>query len=481
MEPPDMVTEDPRLTTFFQRAHRLALGCLAFHLLVCLAFAGPTGTWGLALGVGLPALFMPAWLALSYPAALLSRLVVAASSMVFTALIIQQTGGDMEAHFSFFVMMSVLVVYCDWRPIVASLLVIAAHHALFTILQGAGTGAAVWNDSRGPWGHFLVHGAVGTVQCVALSYLAVMLNRLVLGSFQVASLAQQISDGRLDNSAPQGVRGEMIDAMVNMQERLRGVVGRVQSAAHSVGGALAEIAQGATDLAARTEASASRTQQTNAEVQAFVNGSRETLAITNQAAQSSREVAQAVGHASQTMDELLTTMKGIDDDARRISDIIGVIDGIAFQTNILALNAAVEAARAGEQGRGFAVVAGEVRSLAQRSAQAAKEVRTLITAAVERAGTGGRLAQDTGSAMSTMVDTINRVGQLVSDAAEATQAGQPRLEALSQALSEIDLAMQGNAAFIEELSATTLALREQEQGLRDAVSVFRGADVRLAG
>jgi methyl-accepting chemotaxis protein len=175
------------------------------------------------------------------------------------------------------------------------------------------------------------------------------------------------------------------------------------------------------------------------------------------------------------MDELLTTMRGIDDDARRISDIIGVIDGIAFQTNILALNAAVEAARAGEQGRGFAVVAGEVRSLAQRSAQAAKEVRSLITTAVERAGTGGRLAQDTGTAMSTMVERITRVGQLVDDVAQATQAGQPRLEALSTALGEIDHAMQSNAAFIEELSATTLALRHQEQGLRDAVSVFRGA------
>ena len=470
-----MKTHDARVTEFFQHAHRLTIGCLALHWLLCLAFAPQSGTWALALIVGLPAVAVPAWMARYHPEALLTRLTVATSAMVFTALIIQQTGGDMEAHFSFFVMMSVLVVYCDWRPILASLVVIAVHHGLFTALQGSGSSATVWNDARGPWGHFWVHAAVGTVQCAALSYLAIMLNRLVQGSFQVANLAQHISDGQLDNEAPGDVQGEMIDAMVGMQSRLRGVVGRVQIAAQSVGVALAEIAQGAGDLAARTEASAARTQQTNAEVQAFVSGSRETLAITNQAAHSSQEVAKAVGHASQTLGELLSTMQGIGEDARRISDIIGVIDGIAFQTNILALNAAVEAARAGEQGRGFAVVAGEVRSLAQRSAQAAKEVRALITAAVERAGTGGQLAQDTGTAMSSMVSSITRVGQLVDEAAQATQAGQPRLEALSAALSDIDHAMQSNAAFIEQLSATTLALREQEQGLRDAVSVFRGA------
>jgi methyl-accepting chemotaxis protein len=463
---------------FYRRAHRFAIGSAALHLAVCAALAPFTGTGWLVALVGIPSVLVPAWLARTYPDRPVSRLMAAVGMMFLTALIIQQTGGDMEAHFSFFVMMSVLVVYCDWRPIVLAFLVIAAHHVVFTWLQPLALGFRVWNDTRWDWGHVIVHGSVGAVQAGALSYLAVLLRGLVQGSFHVNAMAEAISDGRLDAEvhAGAGLRNEMVRAMSTMQERLTATMAQVQQAAQSLGAALQEIASGSTDLAARTEESAARTQGTTAEVMAFVEGSRRTLEVSLTAEATSRDVAKAVEEMSGATRQLLSTMAEIDSNSKRVAEIIGVIDGIAFQTNILALNAAVEAARAGEQGRGFAVVAGEVRSLAQRSAQAAREVRTLIQAAVESASDGGRLAGSAGHALANMEGLIARVQALVMEAAQSTRDGQPRLESLSRSLQQIDSSMQQNAAFVEQLSATTASLRDQEAALRTALQVFRSGE-----
>lgn len=158
-------------------AHRLTLTCALLHFLICGVMAWLTGSWQIWLVIGIPALAVPAWLIYRYPNATLSRLTMAAGYMTFTALIIQQSGGDMEAHFSFFVMMSVLVVYCDWKPLVLAFCLIILHHFFFTVMQPNGIGLYVWNDERSGWGHLLVHGIVGTIQTCALVYLANMLRK----------------------------------------------------------------------------------------------------------------------------------------------------------------------------------------------------------------------------------------------------------------------------------------------------------------
>lgn len=469
-----MKNYEDRVTEFHRTAHKLAIGCAALHLLLCLGIAWFTGTWLLAIAVGLPAVLVPALLAYRQTNAVLSRVAMAVGYMSLTGLVIQQTGGDLEAHFSFFVMMSVLVVYCDWRAIVAAYVAIAVHHVGFTILQPLELGFKVWNDTRWSWGHFFVHGLVGAFQAAALCYLSVIQRQRVFDSFSVSEIAERVSRGELtaQDASSQSGDSEMLQAMNSMRSRLADMIGSVKATAQEIGVALGEITQGSTDLASRTEASASRTQQTTHELLGFVQRARHTLEVTGEVEMMSTEVTRNVESTNRTMTDLLQEMRGINGNARRIAEIIAVIDGMAFQTNLLALNAAVEAARAGQNGRGFAVVAGEVRSLAQRSAQAAKEIRLLIGEAVDRASRGSGLAEQTGAAMVSMVGAMTQVRTMVVEAAGAARTDQAQLEVLAETLKEIDRSMQGNAAFVEELNATTLALREQESGLREAVEAF---------
>ncbi len=463
---------------FYRRAHRLALLCGSLHLLVCLAFGIATDTVTLALLVGCPALAMPWWLSKIAPAALVSRVAMAISFMVFTGLIVQQTHGDMEAHFSFFVMMSILLVYVDWRTVVAAYVTIALHHLVFTVLQPMGFGAIVWGDMRGPWGHFVVHGGVGAFQAAALCYMAVSTHRLVFGSFQVASMAARISSGdlALHSTSPGLKQDDMIASVEAMRTRLAIMLGGVNATAETLGVAVNEIAQGTIDLSGRTEANAARTQAISSEVSAFLESSRKSLECTAEAGRASDGVRQSAEQARVAVEKVVDTMRAIQHSANKISEIIGTIDSIAFQTNILALNAAVEAARAGEQGRGFAVVASEVRVLAQRSASAAKEIRVLIKGSVESVAAGSRLVDEAGITMEQVVASVRSVGALVQQSVARVAADQPRLAQFDVALREIDGSMQQNASFVEQLTATTSALRDQEQSLRGSISTFGKKD-----
>ncbi len=283
-----------------------------------------------------------------------------------------------------------------------------------------------------------------------------------------------IAEGDLAYPVPRSSSvGSLMDGLVNMQDSLRQLVGEVRRSTDSITTASSEIAAGSQDLAARTETQASsleRTASSMEELNATVKQNADNARQANQLAQSASSVAIQGG---EVVSQVVATMRGINDSSRKIGDIISVIDGIAFQTNILALNAAVEAARAGEQGRGFAVVATEVRSLAGRSAEAAKEIKALITASVDRIDQGTQLVDRAGSTMNEVVSSIKRVTDLMGEISAASEEQSAGVAQVGEAVNSLDQATQQNAALVEESSAAAMSLREQAQHLNQLVGTFR--------
>jgi methyl-accepting chemotaxis protein len=258
-----------------------------------------------------------------------------------------------------------------------------------------------------------------------------------------------------------------------MRQRLINIVSSVRNNAESVATGSTEIAQGNHDLSARTESQASALEETAAsmeELSATVKQNADSARQANQLAMSASMVAINGG---EVVAQVVDTMKGINESSRKIADIISVIDGIAFQTNILALNAAVEAARAGEQGRGFAVVASEVRSLAGRSAEAAREIKNLINTSVERVEQGSILADKAGTTMTEVVNSIKRVTYIMGEISAASNEQALGVAQVGEAVTQMDHTTQQNAALVEEMAAAASSLKSQAQVLVKAVAVFR--------
>jgi methyl-accepting chemotaxis protein len=267
--------------------------------------------------------------------------------------------------------------------------------------------------------------------------------------------------------------GQLLGALAKMNENLSRVVGTVREGSESVSTASAEIAQGNNDLSARTESQASALEETAAsmeELSSTVKQNADNARQANQLAQSASAVAVQGG---EVVGQVVDTMRGISESSKKIADIINVIDGIAFQTNILALNAAVEAARAGEQGRGFAVVAGEVRNLAGRSAEAAKEIKALITDSVTRVDEGTQLVDRAGATMQEIVSSIKRVNDIMGEISAASNEQSQGVAQIGEAVTQMDQATQQNAALVEEMAAAASSLRGQAQELVQTVSVFK--------
>ena len=266
---------------------------------------------------------------------------------------------------------------------------------------------------------------------------------------------------------------ELMRAMKTMNDGLATVVAQVRQSSDSIATGSSQIATGNADLSQRTEEQASNLQQTAASMEQLAGSVRQSAETARQAHALADETVDAARHGGEAVAQVVATMQQIAESSRRIGDIIGVIDGIAFQTNILALNAAVEAARAGEQGRGFAVVAGEVRSLAQRSAEAAKEIKSLIGSSVERVDTGARQVDAAGQAMQHIVAQVERVGTLIRDISTSTTEQSTGIGQVGDAVTQLDQVTQQNAALVEESAAASESLRDQAARLAETVRQFK--------
>ena len=316
----------------------------------------------------------------------------------------------------------------------------------------------------------------GLIVLMGLAMAAFILRSITAPLNEAVALADSIAAGDLTASVRNDRNdelGHLLKSLNVMAERLRTVVGQVRSGVESVSSASGQIATGNQDLSARTEQTAANLEETAASMEELTATVTQSADTARQANQLASTAAQAAEQGGQVVQRVVQSMGQITDSSRKIADIIGVIDSIAFQTNILALNAAVEAARAGEQGRGFAVVAGEVRSLAQRSAEAAKEIKQLITTSVENVQSGSQQVELAGQSMSEIVASVRRVSDLIGEITASSTEQRDGINQVNQAVTNLDQMTQQNAALVEESSAAALSMQEQAERLAEVVSVFK--------
>jgi methyl-accepting chemotaxis protein len=307
--------------------------------------------------------------------------------------------------------------------------------------------------------------------------ITVPLNRAVQVARTVAAgdLTSEIDAGSTDET------GQLIQALKDMNDSLVSIVSQVRSGTDAIVTASSQISAGNLDLSSRTEEQASSLEETASSMEELTSTVKQNDGSATQANQLAQSASSVALKGGEVVAQVVDTMGSINDSSRRIADIIGVIDGIAFQTNILALNAAVEAARAGEQGRGFAVVATEVRSLAQRSAAAAKEIKVLIDDSVGKVDAGSKLVAEAGTTMNEVVESIRRVTDIMGEITAASSEQSAEIEQVNRAIGQMDDVTQQNAALVEEAAAAAASLHDQSANLLQVVSLFKLNDVHLAG
>jgi methyl-accepting chemotaxis protein len=462
------------LEASYRRVDRAMLPVIWVLFIVALFLAPQYGRWTSALAVGLPAAILPSLLIIWLPSRLLTRLTVATALMVFAALHIHLASGMTEMHFGVFVLLSLLLAYRDWRPIACAAIVIAIHHVSFNFLQQWGYGVSCF--TKPGLGIVALHAAYVVVQASALGWLAWRMERDAVTAEELARLSAHLGReagafdlrfGRLD------MNSELAGAFKTTMDAVHRTMSHVRVGALAMSAASRELMQGNGQLEERTRTQADSLQRTVASMQMLADNVHNNAGNAATAAQLAVAARTVAGSGSQAVTEVAGVMGEIRQEAQKISEITGLIDSIAFQTNILALNAAVEAARAGESGRGFAVVASEVRALAQRSATAAKDIRGLITASLDKTDNGARKADDAAAVMGEIVESVERVATIVGEIGQASQTQRAGIDEVNAAIAEIDELTRQNAALVTATAGASKALEGQAGQLLDAIGVFR--------
>jgi methyl-accepting chemotaxis protein len=464
------------LVPVFRQADRLVLAILWAMFALSVAISSMHDTLAWALMIGLPVVVASSVVTFVAGGSRLSQMINTAAVVAMCALHIHQGNGREELHFGIFVALAFLLCYREWRVIVFAAGLVAVHHLSFNYLQELGYGFICL--TKPGLAIVVVHASYVVAETLVLCYLAVLLQREALQSAELgASVAALTSESAIIDLRPQPpAKSDSARALQEVLDRLHVAIAHVQDTVQTTRSSAAQISQGSSRLH-------SRTQEQSKSISDAVGAISELSAIisanvrnTHQATSLASTASVVAERGGSQVDVVVDRMGAIDASSKRIAEIISVIDGIAFQTNILALNAAVEAARAGEQGRGFAVVASEVRNLAQRSSGAAREIKALIEESVAQVAEGSALARQAGLTMQDIVSSVTAVTGIISEIAGASNEQSNRVSSVSNAISAMDKSTKRNADMVEETSAAAGFLEEQAKELDQVVNVFVLAD-----
>ena len=462
----------------FERAHykqadRLMLFILWGLFVMSLGLATMHDTMKWALIVGLPTALIPTVMIVTAGGTRLTASVVAVALMVFVGLHIHQAAGLNELHFGIFVLLAFLLCYRDWIVVLAGATTITLHHLSFNYLQELGYGVRCMAEPG--FGRVLVHAAYVVVETGVLCFLSILLKRETVQAAELTAKVAALSGSggvinlRSDNHRARSPAGSSLQMAVGA---MHAAMERVHEGVKAIAVASREIATGNLHLSQRTERQANSLQGTVASMEALTSRVRLNVESARRANELAISASGVAVRGGDVVSQVVDTMASINESSKQIVDIISVIDGIAFQTNILALNAAVEAARAGEQGRGFAVVASEVRTLAQRSAGAAREIKQLISNSVDRVEAGSQLVDKAGATMHEIVDSVRRVTDIIGEISTASAEQESNISEIDRAITDMDSFTQQNAAQVEEAAAAAHSLQDQADDLTRVVGTF---------
>jgi methyl-accepting chemotaxis protein len=470
------------------QADRMLLGVLAVHLMVCLGFAAFSGEWGAALAIGVPALVVPALLYRAQPGGLVSRLAIAFATMIFSALLIHQVKGQIEAHFGIFALLAFLLLYCDWKPLVAAAGLIAVHHLSFAYLQSGGAAVYVFPEPDGVM-RVLVHALYVVLETGVLIFMSRVLRQMVHEGMTVSAFAGRVTQGYFDYpfAEAQVEHSPVLSGVSRMQADLASMLRGIKASADNLSQLAQRLSASAHDIAGRadeqndsTEAMAAAVEEMTVSIAQITDNAANAHALSSSARAAATDGSQVVEGTVHEMSQIARVIQDaaasvelLGSKSERAAEVVVIIKEIADQTNLLALNAAIEAARAGELGRGFAVVADEVRKLAERTTQATNEIAQMmddmrsakesvlsdISSAVDRVHAGVEQASRAGTTYGSITEKAIQVGDVV--------AG------ISSAISEQNTATREFANHVEHLtrmaektSASTREISREAQDLQ---------------
>jgi methyl-accepting chemotaxis protein len=461
------------LHPLYVKADRLMLAVVWSLFGFSCLLASDSLTWPAVGWIGLPTALVASVLVRWRAGALLTRLYLAASLMVFAALQIHQAHGLTELHFGVFVLMAFLLAYRDWRPIVCAAIVIALHHLSFNYLQIGGL--AVYCFTRPSFSTVLTHAGYVVAEAGLLIKIAMHMKADAMAGSELALLGANLSreEGKFDlRLAPMTLTGLS-------SRTFKATLDAIHLALQQVSAIVDQMAESSEDIAAENHALFQEIQtqanglkdsnQTIMQIAQRIRSSAEHAATANGLARDTSEVARESG---KVVSDVVGKMSQIDQAVQRMGEMIAAIEGIAFQTNILAINASVEAARAGSSGRGFSVVAAEVRTLAQRSASAARDIKNLIADSLQKVGEGSALATQAGVAMAHVVEKVGSVAELIDRVSSASDAQSSDVDRFCQGIDEMDSALGSNVEHVKNVASASGSMHEKAHTLRTAISAF---------
>ncbi|MCA3107255.1 MAG: methyl-accepting chemotaxis protein [Rhodocyclaceae bacterium] len=461
---------------------RLMLGACALLLVICAGMGAMGDGLTVALLVGVPALAVPLGLYLAAPGSLAVRLAIAASMMIYPALMIQLSHGLIEMHFGIFVLLAFLLAYCDWRPVVFAAALIALHHLGFDAMQRAGLGVHVFSESQG-FGWVLLHAAYVVVEAGVLCYLALMLARLLERSEQAVAFAVHVADGKLDHVFDRRtvVDSPMIAALECMQSRLVATLQTASSSARQVAGAstsLADtarrIADGSGDQSRAASTAASTVEQISASISSIADSAQQACGAAEQSAQRAALGASVIEDAvasmqsmARSVNEAAVVVESLGQKSEAVHSVVRIIKDIAEQTNLLALNAAIEAARAGEAGRGFAVVADEVRKLSDETGRSTGEISRMIDEIMAVRGQVTERIADAVQKVDAGLSYAGDAGSTIGAIREQSALARDSVREIATALQQHALAASEISTHVAQIAAMTDHAREATAAIAD--------------